>query len=175
MPAIHDATNCKISQNETSVFIFIGGYVAHSVSKRLKFFMCSNYLSTNDDLEICSSSSSIYLFIINRGGLKKLSNFTYTICAVSYQIFTSFLNNYEEQFVNRVQEHRNILMELILRTLDFDCEICPKCEIPTLAIVNMCYRTIINILLNNYSKIISNNILTEKNRKKDMKLATLRK
>ena len=66
-------------------------------------------------------------------------------------------------------------MELILRKLDFDCEICPKCEIPTLAIVKMCCRTIINILLNNCSKIISNNILTEKNRKKDMKLATSRK
>ncbi|KAK4884730.1 hypothetical protein RN001_001001 [Aquatica leii] len=61
-----------ISENETRVLIYIAGYIARVVNKKLNCESCCNFLCfrTNLDVELPNSAEFSYIQSLDRGGLK---------------------------------------------------------------------------------------------------------
>ena len=172
---IDDAIQFEIDEHDSNILTFISGYVSYSVSNRLKCKMCNNRLCLDKRLLIEENSIPTYILNLDRGGLKIPSEYSLEICSLVFKIFQCILNKYEDLFI--VQDNqRNILLNVCVRQLDDgNTELCPQCGVSSTHVYKLCVRTMSNILLNNYSKWYNNNLIYLNDRKKKMKLSTVKK
>ena len=82
---------------------YVGGYISHSVIKRLKCSSCSQIVKENDAFPVHSfqvqDDSSKYFDIMNRGGLSKPSENTLEICTLCFRIFYRICKDNESKSI----------------------------------------------------------------------------
>ena len=171
---LDDIMHLDVSNNDISILVYISGYVAFSVGKRLKCINCSCRLTTEQDLDVeIDPNSTQYLMLINRGGLKWPSQFTLTLCTNTFLIFQQILAKFEGTFLLSGNQRATLLnLSLAYNSDSLYQEIC-SCNRTMENIRTQCIRTMSNILLNNYSKNLNDNLRLKRNKKR--KLATLSK
>ena len=163
----------ELSESDSNVLIFVSGYVAHIVKKKVlcRTCVCRLSLDSHLDSEFLENTSE-YLKLVDRGGLKWPSPFTLSVCTDMFKMFKITIEYYEEALLTCTNQ-RKMLIDMGTEHLShiFDLEeLCP-CGRSVRSIVEHCLRCIINILLNNYSKVKNNSLIVKKNAKR--KLSTL--
>jgi hypothetical protein len=145
--------------------IFIAGYVSYKVSTICKCKSCTNLLISNKNLswDIGYSTDVLaYMENFNRGGLKYPTKLSTQIAERAYKIFTVCTSQtYENMFLNDVPRQKAVLTTLMLEMLRNDdiLDQAPcKCGRSIKILSMKCISMWTNILLNNYSKIRTNNI-----------------
>lgn len=172
---IDNSFHFEINEHDSNILTFISGYVSYSVSNRLKCIMCNNRLSSDKKLLLEEDNIPIYILNLDRGGLRVPTLYCMEICSLVFRIFQCILNEFEDKFIKE-KNQRNILLSICMRELDDGyIELCPQCGVSSLHVYKFCVRTMCNILLNNYSKCYNNNIKSENDRKRNLKLSTLKK
>ena len=111
------AVECEPCDDDISVLTFIGGYVSGSVSKKCNCSVCSSRLLLDKELTELGITSSHYLKILDRGGLKCPTDFTINICTITFSVFQCLLNDLEQE-VLLCSNQRNILTSLSCRILN---------------------------------------------------------
>lgn len=174
LSVIDKAFHFEIDEHDTSILTFISGYVSYTVTNKLKCKMCNNRLCSDKKLLIEDNNIPTYILNLDRGGLKIPSDYTLEICSLVFKIFQCILNECEDKFFMQ-DNQRNILLNICMHELDDgNSELCPQCGVSSTHVYKLCIRTMCNILLNNYSKCYNNNLRFHNDRKKKMKLSTVK-
>ena len=134
-----------------NVLIYIAGYVARSVSKRVHCQYCACHLCLENDLNV-ELQSSEYFNLLDRGGLKWPTNFVMTSCVNTYCIFEQLISKFEQSFCNHSRQ-KMLLTKLSLQFFSplFENEEC-SCGKSLHLLLNISIQVMCNILLNNYAK-----------------------
>jgi hypothetical protein len=162
----------NLDENKDTL-IYIAGYVAYTVNKKLNCTLCKSRTNINKNVDFDENNLSEYVKCLDRGGLKYPSDFVLNICNITFKIFEKILEHKENEFIkihNQKQIIMQISMELIGNSENFE-EICP-CSNSLERITKLCVISMTNILLNNYSKKCINTIKYNSNLKK-RKIETL--
>lgn len=161
----------SLTKDDENVMVFIAGYVAHSIKKKLKCQVCVSRTSLDEKLEADVPDNCQYLKVLDRGGLKWPTDFTLSVCRSTYQMFEALIGNYNRDFV-QCYNQREILVQLTLNVLEkaFDLSECCPCQTSVEKLLRMCIWPMTNILLNNFTKTYNNAIVQDS---KKRKLSTL--
>ena len=172
-PDIFENLNSSnIDSNDANVLVYIAGYVAHAVNKKVKCQYCSFYLHQDRDLNFeISESSSEYLNLLDRGGLKMPTCDLSTICTNTFLLFSNIISMHENEFCHCVNQ-KNALVNCSFKYHSemYKDESC-ICKRPLMKLVLLSIKVMSNILLNNYTKIQNN--FHQRNSNKKRKLSTL--
>ena len=158
----------EIGDHDASVLMYISGYVAFSVGKRLQcsFRMCRLSRASELDWEM-SEDVSEYLTVVDRGGLKWPTDFTVNLCTNTYLLFRGMVSQHEKEFLE-CENQRATLMSCAYafsaRNHDED-ETC-SCSRSLGSVMKLCLRSFSNIFLNNFSKVKNDG--SEKCKSKEM-------
>mgnify|MGYP000566096629 CR=1 FL=1 len=166
-----DANN--INSNEASILIHVSGYIARSLSRKLKCDQCSLQLCTSKELFLEDPSKACeYVNLLDRGGLKWPTEFVLTLATNTYLIFQKLIVDFEDSFI-KVTYHKRVLLKCSLEfnLLNFEEEFC-SCKKALSEVMRLCLQTMCNILLNNYVKSKNNN-QPKKNESSKRKISTL--
>ena len=142
-----------LTSNDASVLVYVSGYIAFSVGKRIKCEQCSLHLCIKKDIDLEDPEKVYeYVRIIDRGGLKWPTDFLLTLCTNTFLIFKKLISLHEKKFI-KFDSHREILMKCALEfnSINFEDEECP-CKRPLSKVMKFCLWSMSNILLNNYVK-----------------------
>ena len=164
----------SLSKQDESVMMYIAGYVAHVVRKRLKCDLCVSRISLDKVMEAEIPEECQYLHSLDRGGLKWPTDFTLSVCIHTYQIFQALLNNFKTEFIQCTSNQRLALVRLSLNfqgTL-VDVEECCPCNTSVSQLLRMCIWPVTNILLNNFKKSYNDTVGRKDDKKR--KLSTLK-
>jgi hypothetical protein len=172
---LDDMIDVEISEHNLPVLIYIAGYVANSVGRKLKCPSCICRLSKNSDLH-CDFSPEIfdYLKSIDRGGLKWPSDFTLDVCSKAHLLFQEVVSKLEKEFLLCTNQ-RSVLVYCCVKfcSKSYDTEnVCSSCSRSLIDVTKMMLRPMINILLNNFTKVKNDQLLENKTNKR-RKLSTL--
>jgi hypothetical protein len=105
-----------LEKQELLVLVYISGYVANTISKK-SCCKCRSLLHNDNNLNVDINENFDYLNIINRGGLKKPTEFLINICSTMYKVFKIVLLHFEEIFLS-TGNHKKVLVNLIPRRCD---------------------------------------------------------
>lgn len=179
---IHKPFNSQVDSAILSSLFYISGYCAHSIIKFVNG--CENcliHITSNSDFSInftdCESNSaqvSEYLKNLSRGALKQPSELLFEVSIQAYQIFNELISDeYEAEFL-KTGRQRIILRELIISNLEQHIEEinekCILCNKTLMSILTRASHIISNIFLNNYSKIINNEVYSKNRDQSNRKL-----
>ena len=142
-------------------FIFVSGYTAFKLKHKLSCVNCIDYVTGE-------STDNSYFNDLNRGGLCVPSDLTVQIGIHVYTVMQALISkDYEIQFLRQSKQKAilkhfslmSISRDSLLHFLNFDACLCGK---PFEKLLNSIVCTMCNILLNNYSKELKNEIAVSK-------------
>lgn len=153
---IQESNSVDVSESNKMALIYIAGYAANSVVNSLKCENCKNMLCSEHTMTYDSQAPEVhvYLRIIDRGGLKWPSQFTFDVTACTFSVFQCLISEtYEEEFL-KVKNQRHLIQHLGSETCEYnnigaDYSIC-GCEVSSGVLVRKIIKVISNILLKNY-------------------------
>ena len=119
----------SLTKDDENVMVYIAGYVAHNIKKKLKCQVCISRVSLDEKLEADVADNYQYLKFLDRGGLKWSTDFTLSVCSSTYQVFEALIGNFNRDFV-QCNSQREILLHLALSVLEntFDVSECCHCK-----------------------------------------------
>ena len=153
----NSSDDIEITTETLSVLIFIGGYVAHKTSNKLKCSDCITLIVKDKTLDIdCPEDVYKYLMIIDRGHLKWPQDILSVIIVNAFQIFQKLINvKYEDAFL-KFSNPKNLLMQLTIEKseiIGINFSDACKCGNTLYNLIKQCLSGISNIFLNNYTKV----------------------
>ena len=92
-----------LSSTDRNIILYVGGYVAYTLSKRSKCTNCNDFLTESDfldieyDANILDESDTFLLQLRSRGGLKCPSSFVYSLTSYAYCVFGHIRDDNEFQ------------------------------------------------------------------------------
>lgn len=161
-----------LSKEDENVLIYISGYVAHSIKKKVNCELCLSRISLDKIIEADFPDNCQYLKILDRGGLKWPTDFTLSVCISTYQVFQALIGHFKNDFL-QCNNQRQVLVKLALnfQTKSFDVNECCSCSRSVNSLLRLCIWPLANILLNNFTKSYNNAVSHQKGKKR--KLSTL--
>ena len=142
-----EITASDAMDNDASALVYIGGYVAFSVGKKIKCSDCISRLSLSTNLQSeISPDISEYLKLIDHGGLKWPTLFTVDLCICTFLLFQLILEKVEDELLPHSNQ-RAFLMSCVAAyhgsELDFE-EMCSAYKLSLGQLVKMCFRIMCN-------------------------------
>lgn len=163
-----------ITQIDEATHIYICGYAAHSLYKKVCCSLCLEIFisSKGDKIDVS------YFDLLQRGGLTVPSDYVlssfYHMCA----IFQYILNSNLEEIFLKCSNQKAVLVTLARTSLEahnvfYNVDKFCKCGNEISILFHKLQSTFANILLNNYTKVFNDSEFQHKNKKR--KLQTLSK
>ena len=129
----------------------------------LSLFCTDRILDFEDNNNIYSSIS-----FLDRGGLQWPSDMSVSIATVVCNIFQSIIENKASEVLFVQTSNQRVILNLLCeKKLDMDIpETCADCSSSTKSLVMDFIKPLLNILLNNYSKKVTDKVAKTKNARK---------
>jgi len=150
----NEIEGAELSRESEEVAVYISGYVAKKLRKRLSCTDCNNIMKSVNSTDIEDG----YLKILNRGGLLVPCNAIINFCSKSFAILDSVQDLLLLYASNNIRESAENILNRYSPSTTF------ACQSHKLTARKWACRTISNIFLNNEQKISTSSI-----RKDDIK------
>ena len=154
-----------VPDDEEAAIVYAAGYVAKKGCEVLSCVECKNSLRCADEsaLQVEFEESALLFFAhTDRGGLTYPTDRLVTSICISYSLFSHILRKGYEQTFMRLDNPKAAFLKLIERYLEMDggidlsnSPVCQTCHTSSLDIFRRAHSTFSNILLNNYSKAVT--------------------
>jgi hypothetical protein len=135
--------------------------MCHKLLKRVECEGCISFFVLLDKTSVLFSNTlSSYFNVIDRGSLKYPSDAVINIL-VTYLFKVMISERYEYVFLNSKCQ-RTVLMSVMYNVIDsLDFDVCQSCGKQLNTFLKKCIFTFCNVLLDNYSRVKNNSVLTK--------------
>lgn len=118
--AIRNQNN--LSASDANIIYYVSGYIARSIFRSMKCDNCREVVTDSEELapisldETLDYSASSFLDMINRGGLSRPSDFTFSLCVQCWHVFEAVRSSPDllKTFLTAT-DHRNVFCNIVNR------------------------------------------------------------
>lgn len=152
----------SINVETSEILVYISGFVAFKVSKRLKCSLCckllqqDKFLSVDIEPDLSIATWLKYTQLLDRGGLKYPSQSLTALSLIAYLVVQVLISSdYEQKFLHS-SNHKEIVIDTVtsnfLQYFKEDRTVCTACGCSIRDVLVRAIPTFANIFLNNYRK-----------------------
>ena len=162
----YELGSVDISENDVVGITYIGGYVCHKMLTHLQCDSCKSRFVLLDKKTLLNSKAISYFTVIDRGKLQYPSDFVINSLLISLRVFKVIIcDRYENKFL-KCKCQRKVLLSVICNVLDnINIEPCISCSTDLTVLFKKCLFKFCNILLNNYTKLKKQNLISDSKQK----------
>ena len=173
----------ELPRDEVVTLAYVAGYIAKKGIDALHCTNCRSSLVEHNSQEPLHAQFheeiKQHFLMINRGGLRFPSPLLLVIVQIAYQLFTFLVSSeFESRFFALAGQKSNFVALNMAYWEEYEvlteelCSVCPVCDVPMKTLLSRAVTTMSNVLLNNYTKFVTDKEEREKLKRKGNQTST---